>query len=294
MCIEKFIFRKRGSEKMKNVKIAGKEIFPIGLGTLNMGNKVDTFDQEVEALRTALRHGVQMIDTAEMYGNGNSENLVGDAIEPFERENLFLVSKVHPRNASKKQLPVSLDNSLKRLKTDYLDLYLLHWKSSVPLEETIEALEEVKEQGKIKSWGVSNFDVDDMTKLLKLPNGHHCATNQVRYNLGDRGIDYDLVPMMKENNIPLTAYAPVGRGDVGLTQQKVLQDLSKKHNANVFQILLAWCIRNGETIAIPQSSNASQVIDDVKAADIHLTKEDLNQIDSVYPEPTESEPLALW
>lgn len=279
---------------MKKVNIAGRKIFPIGLGTLHMGDKADTFDQEVEAMRTGLDNGVQMIDTAEMYGSGNAENLVGRAIEPFEREDVFLVSKVHPGNASKKQLPVSLDNSLKRLKTDYVDLYLLHWKSSVPLEETIEALEQAKIQGKIKAWGVSNFDVDDMTKLLKLPNGHNCATNQVRYNLGDRGVDYDLVPMMKDNNMPLTAYAPVGRGAADLTQQKVLHAISEKHNANVFQILLAWCIRNGQTIAIPQSSNASHVLDDIKAADIQLTEEDLAKIDSVYPEPTESEPLALW
>ncbi|WP_269411346.1 aldo/keto reductase [Lentibacillus daqui] len=282
---------------MKKVKIAGREVFPIGLGTLNMGDKTDKFAQEVEAIRAGLDHGVQVIDTAEMYGNGNAESLVGHAIEPFERENLFLVSKVLPNNASKKQIPISLDHSLKRLKTDYVDLYLLHWESSIPMEETIEALEQAKMQGKIKSWGVSNFDVNDMTKLLKLSNGRHCATNQVRYNLGDRGIDYDLVPMMKENSMPLMAYAPVARGDrlgADLTKQNVLQDISKKYHADVFQILLAWCIRNGQTIAIPQSSNKKHVINNVKAADIQLTEQDLAKIDSVYPEPTNSEPLALW
>ncbi|WP_281393581.1 aldo/keto reductase [Salicibibacter cibarius] len=181
------------------------------------------------------------------------------------------------------------------MKTDYLDLYLLHWKSGIPIEETVEALEQAKMQGKIKAWGVSNFDVNDMTNLLKLPNGHHCATNQVRYNLGDRGIDYDLVPLMKENSIPIMAYAPVGRKDrFDFMKQQVLQDISKKHNADVFQILLAWCIRNGQTIAIPQSSNTEHVINNVKAADIQLTEEDLAKIDSVYPEPTVSEPLALW
>jgi len=282
---------------MKRVKISGKEVFPIGLGTSNVGDKADKFDQEVEAIQAGLDNGVQVIDTAEMYGDGNAERLVGHAIEPFERENLFIVSKVLPGNASKKQIPISLDNSLKRLKTDYLDLYLLHWKGSIPLEETIEAMEKAKMQGKIKSWGVSNFDVNDMTKLLKLPNGHYCATNQVRYNLGDRGIDYDLVPMMIENSIPLMAYAPVARGDrlgKDLTKQKVLLDISKKYNADVFQILLAWSIRSGHTIAIPKSSNKEHVINNVKAADIQLTKEDLAKIDSVYPEPSISEPLALW
>jgi len=157
-------------------------------------------------------------------------------------------------------------------------------------------MEKAKMQGKIKAWGVSNFDVNDMKKLLKQPNGPHCATNQVRYNLGDRGIDFDLVPMMKENNIPLMAYAPVARGDrlgADLTKQKVLLDIAKKYNADVFQLLLAWCIRNGQTIAIPQSSNTEHVINNVKAADIQLTEEDLAKIDSVYPEPRVSEPLAL-
>lgn len=279
------------------MKIAGREVFPIGLGTWNMGEKADNFDQEVEAIRVGLDNGVQVIDTAEMYGNRNSERLVGHAIEPFERENLFLVSKVLPNNASKKQIPISLDNSLKRMKTEYLDLYLLHWKGSVPMEETIEAMEQAKMQGKIKSWGVSNFDVNDMTKFLKLPDGHHCATNQVRYNLGDRGIDYDLAPMMKENSIPLMAYAPVARGDrlgADLTKQKVLLDISKKYSADVFQILLAWCIRNGQTVAIPQSSNNKHVINNVKATEIKLTEEDLVKIDSIYPEPSASKPLALW
>ncbi|WP_028402387.1 aldo/keto reductase [Ectobacillus panaciterrae] len=282
---------------MKKVKIAKREVFPIGLGTWNMGDDKKKYTQELEALRVGLEAGIQVIDTAEMYGDGDSESLVGHAIEPFERENLFLVSKVLPSNASKKQLPISLDNSLKRLKTDYLDLYLLHWKGGIPIEETIEAMEKAKMQGKIKSWGVSNFDVNDMTKLLKLPNGQQCATNQVRYNLGDRGIDFDLVPMMKENSIPLMAYAPVARGDrlgADLTKQKVLLDISKKYHADVFQILLAWCIRNGQTIAIPQSSNTKHVMNNVKAANIHLTEGDLAKIDSIYPEPSVSEPLALW
>ncbi|WP_340643238.1 aldo/keto reductase [Priestia megaterium] len=282
---------------MKKVKIAEREVFPIGLGTWNMGDDKEKYTQELNALRSGLDAGIQVIDTAEMYGDGNSESLIGDAIKPFEREKLYLVSKVLPNNASKKQLPISLDNSLKRLKTDYLDLYLLHWQGSIPIEETIETMEKAKMQGKIKSWGVSNFDVTNMTKLLKQPNSHHCVTNQVRYNLGDRGIDFDLVPMMKENNMPLMAYAPVARGDrlgSNLTKQKVLLDISQKYNANVFQILLAWCIRNGQTIAIPQSSNTKHVISNVKSANIQLTEEDLAKIDSVYPEPRVREPLALW
>ena len=282
---------------MKKVKISGKEVFPIGLGTSQLGDNEETFNQEVEAIRAGILNGVQLIDTAEMYGDGKAELLVGHAIEPFDREDLFLVSKVLPNNASKKQIPISLDNSLKRLKTDYVDLYLLHWKGDHPIEETIEAMETAKMQGKIKSWGVSNFDVHDMRRLISYPSGLNCATNQVRYNLADRGIEYDLVPLMKEHKMPIMAYAPISRGDqlgAQLTKQQVLIELAQKYNADVFQILLAWCIRNGQTIAIPRSSKMEHVINNVKAAHIQLSNEDLAKIDAVYPAPTKSEPLALW
>jgi diketogulonate reductase-like aldo/keto reductase len=284
-------------KKMNKVKIAGRKVFPIGVGTWNMGDKADKFEQEVEAIRVGLDYGVQVIDTAEMYGDGNAERLVAHAIKPYNREELFLISKVLPSNASKKQLPISLENSLKRLNTDYLDQYLLHWKGNIPIEETIEALEKGKSQGKIKSWGVSNLDVDDLEKIMKLPDGIKCATNQVRYNLGDRGIEFDLVPMMNKFEMPLIAYAPVARGDsfgTNLTKQKALKEIAEKHQSDTFQILLAWCIRNGQTIAIPQSSNTAHVIDNVKAAEIHLTQHDLEQVDSIYPKPSMKQPLALW
>ncbi|MFC0469292.1 aldo/keto reductase [Halalkalibacter kiskunsagensis] len=282
---------------MNKVKIAGRKVSPIGLGTWNMGDKAEKFEQEVEAIRAGLDHGVQVIDTAEMYGDGNSERLVAHAIKPYNREELFLISKVLPSNASKKQLAVSVENSLKRLNTDYLDLYLLHWQGNIPIEETIEALEKVKSQGKIKSWGVSNLDIDDLEKIIKLPDGLECATNQVRYNLGDRGIEFDLVPMMNKLEMPLIAYAPVARGDsfgTNLTKQKVIKEIAEKHQSDIFQILLAWCIRNGQTIAIPQSSNTAHVIDNVKAAEIQLTQQDLEQLDSIYPRPSMKQPLALW
>jgi diketogulonate reductase-like aldo/keto reductase len=224
-------------EKLKKVKIAGRKVFPIGIGTSNMGDKVDKFEQELEAIRVGLDNGVQVIDTAEMYGDGNAERLIAHAIEPYNREELFLISKVLPSNASKKQLPISLENSLKRLNTDYLDLYLLHWKGNIPIKETIEALEKAKSQGKIRSWGVSNLDVDDLEKIMNLPDGITCATNQVRYNLGDRGIEFDLVPMMKQLEMPLIAYSPVARGDsfgTNLTKQKVLKEIAKKHQSDIF------------------------------------------------------------
>jgi diketogulonate reductase-like aldo/keto reductase len=284
-------------KKLKKVKIAGRKVFPIGLGTSNMGDKVDKFDQEVEAIRVGLDNGVQVIDTAEMYGDGNAEKLVAHTIKPYNREELFLISKVLPANASKKQLPISLENSLKRLNTDYLDLYLLHWKGNIPIEETIEALEKAKSQGEIRSWGVSNIDVDDLEKIMTLPDGMKCATNQVRYNLGDRGIEFNLVPMMNKLEMPLIAYSPVARGDsfgTNLTKQKVLKEIAEKHQSDIFQILLAWCIRNGQTIAIPQSSNTTHVIENVKAAEIQLTQQDLDQLDLISPKPSMKQPLALW
>lgn len=178
-----------------------------------------------------------------------------------------------------------------------VNIYFLCLKGNFPIEETIEVMEKAKMQGKIKSWGVSNFAVNDKTSLLKMPNGRHCATNQVHYNLGDRGIDYDLVPLMKGHNMPLMAYAPIARGGclgAELTKQKVLLDIAKKYQMDVFQILLAWFIRNGKTIAIPKSSNRDHILNNVKAVNIRLTEDDLTKIDSVYPEPSVSEPIALW
>jgi len=282
---------------MKKVKIASREVLPIGLGTMNMGDKADTFDQEVQAIRTGIDNGVQLIDTAEMYGSGNAEKLVGSAMKPYAREELFLISKVLPSNASKKDLPVSLDRSLKRLETDYIDLYLLHWKEEVPLEETVEALEKARNQGKIKAWGVSNLDVDDLEHVIHSPGGENCKANQVRYNVANRGTEFDLVPMMAKYDMPVIAYSPIDRGDsfeANLTKQQVLKDIAEKHEADVFQVLLAWAIRDGQTIAIPQSSNPDHVVNNIKAAEIELTEQDLKQIDTVYPKPTSKQPLALW
>lgn len=284
---------------MQKVKVAGREVFPIGIGTGSIGERAEDCTQEVKTIQTALEHGLQVIDTAEMYAAGNSEKVIAQAIQPYrqQREELFLISKVLPENASKKQIPISLDASLKRLNVDYIDLYLLHWKGGIPLEETVEALEQARGTGKIKAWGVSNLDVDDMEKVIKLPSGTNCAANQVRYNLGDRGIEFDLVPMQQQFDMPIIAYSPIARGDsfgTNLTKQVVLQELAAKHEVDVFQILLAWSIRNGQTIAIPQTRNSSHVLNNMQAATIQLTAQDLAQIDSVFPAPTTKQPLALW
>lgn len=278
------------------MKFNQREVLPIGLGTWHMGDDSSKREQEITALRGGIEAGAQVIDTAEMYGEGNSERLVGEAIQPFSREELFLVSKVYPWNASLTQLPISLDKSLQRLGTDYLDMYLLHWTGNIPLAETVEAMEKAKAAGKIRSWGVSNLDVADMEELLAVPNGENCQSNQVLYNLGERGIEFDLLPYMQARKIPMMAYSPIAQGDSlgdGLTKQKILLEIANQHQADIFQILLAWCIRDGATLAIPQSSNLKHTLSNIQAANIRLTKEELAMIDQLYPAPTSKQPLAM-
>ena len=279
------------------VNIKDMSIEPIGLGTWKMGDDSNNHQDEIDAIQFAINQGANVIDTVEMYGDGASEELIGEAIQSYDREKLYIISKVHPENASRDKVLTSIDNSLKRLRTDYIDLYLLHWKSQYPLEETISAFEEAKNLGKIKEWGVSNFDTSDMKHLLSLPNGHKCVANQVRYNVGDRGIEYDLKPFMRENNIALISYAPIARGDKlgkNLTKSPVLLELSRKYEVDVFQILLAWNIRDGHTLAIPKSSNKLHIENNMGASNIHLTEEDIQKIDSEFPPPTTKEPLALY
>lgn len=279
------------------VNIKDMSIEPVGLGTWKMGDDSNIHQEEIDAIQFAINQGANVIDTAEIYGDGASEELIGEAIQSYDREKLYIISKVHPENASRDKVLTSIDNSLKRLRTDYIDLYLLHWKSQYPLEETISAFEEAKNLGKIKEWGVSNFDTSDMKHLLSLPNGHECVANQVRYNVGDRGIEYDLKPFMRENNIALISYAPIARGDKlgkNLTKSPVLLELSRKYEVDVFQILLAWNIRDGHTLAIPKSSNKLHIENNMGASNIHLTEEDIQKIDSEFPPPTTKEPLALY
>lgn len=190
-----------------------------------------------------------------------------------------------------------MERSLERLDVPYLDMYLLHWKSTVPLEETIDALEQVKNDGKIRAWGVSNFDTIDLQHMMTLPNGKNCQTNQVKYNLIDRGIEYDLLPYMQTQQLPLIAYSPMIKGNLkGLlsSQSKVLETIALNHQASISQILLSWSIRNQQTIAIPKSSNPKHMIDNIKAADIQLTETELQQIDKYFKKPMKKQSLALW
>lgn len=190
-----------------------------------------------------------------------------------------------------------LDQSLKRLKTDYLDLYLYHWRNLTPLEETVSELERVKAAGKIKHWGVSNFDTSDLEELWQIPSGKNVAANEDLYNLGSRGIEFDLLPWQKEKNLPLIAYSPVGAGSLNhgneIATHPLIQEVAKRHQVSSYQIMLAWAIRDGSTIAIPQTNNPEHMLDNIAAQDILLTPEDLKLLDQAYPKPTKKEPLAM-
>jgi len=282
-------------EKRKITLNDGTIIPVLGQGTWGMGENHRSKENEVKALQLGLQLGMSLIDTAEMYGNGGAETVVGEAIKDC-RDEVFLVSKVFPHNASLKKIFTACENSLKRLGTDYLDLYLLHWRGSVPLSETIDGMEKLKKEGKILRWGVSNFDTDDMEELWHTPNGNKCATNQVLYHLGSRGIDYDLLPWQRENHVPLMAYSPIAQG--GTLRSRLLLDstiaaIAQKYGVKPLQIILAWCIRSNDLIAIPKATKLEHVIENAAAAAIHFDQEDLDKLDKVFPKPNRKVPLDM-
>ncbi|QSH95589.1 aldo/keto reductase [Treponema phagedenis] len=267
----------------------GTRIPALGQGTWHIGDNEKTRTHEIESIQAGIASGMTLIDTAEMYGNGRAEQLVGEAINAINRKDLYIVSKVLPQNAGGQKLERSLDGSLNRLKTDYLDLYLYHWRGSYPLQETVDRMEEMVQKGKIRAWGVSNFDIDDMEELLSCRNGNHCMVNQVLYHLGSRGIEFSLLPWMIKHQVALMAYCPLAQGGdlrKGLFTNPVIVKLAQKYKADVSQILLAWSIRNGKTVAIPKSARKERTLLNAAADSIHLTDEDLQLIDSEYPAPT--------
>ncbi|WEV37039.1 aldo/keto reductase [Lactobacillus sp. ESL0677] len=282
---------------MKQVEINKRMVPAIGIGTWHMGSDQAKEAAELAAIRAGIEAGAKLIDTAEIYGKGASETLVGKAIKPYNREELFVVSKVWPENATKQDLGKHLDASLERLQTDYLDMYLLHWRDQVPLEESIAELDRMREKGKIKSWGVSNFDVADLEEVEALPTGKYLAANEDLYNLNARGLDFDLIPWQKERNIPLLAYSPVGglhnNLHADMLDNPVIKQIAQKHNASVYQVLLSWTIRDGITIAIPQTANAEHMKDNIAAGNLKLTADDFAAIDEQYPRPTHKIPLDL-
>ena len=263
----------------------GQQVCPLGQGTYQMGRRRN---EEIQALRRSIDLGLTLIDTAEMYG---TEDLVGEAVRDC-REQAFIVSKVLPSNASYEGTKRACERSLRRLGTDYIDLYLLHWIGRYPFSETVRALVELQQEGKIRQWGMSNLDVADMEHILSLPHGKECAVNQVLYNLRDRGIEYDLIPWSEQHHIPVMAYTPLGEGR--LRNHKTLVEIARRHNATPTQIILAWVMRTQHVIAIPKASSIAHVEENALSLDITLTEDDLCDIDKVFPAPTYKIHLAGW
>ncbi len=267
-----------------------------GMGTWFLGESAAKHDDELAALRTGLDAGVTLIDTAEMYGSGAAEHLVGEAIRGYDRESLFLVSKVYPHNAGDPEIFESVEASLERLGTDYLDMYLLHWRGAVPLAETVECMEQLVGDGLIRHWGVSNFDVDDLEELFAVPDGERCAVNQVLYHLGSRGVEYAVLPWMRSVGMPLMAYCPLAQaGDLrrGLTNDPAVVEVARRHDATPLQILLAFVLRDPMAIAIPRSGKPEHVLENVHACEIELSDDDLALLSRSFPAPGYPTPLDI-
>jgi diketogulonate reductase-like aldo/keto reductase len=268
----------------------GEEVVALGQGTWRMGEDRGRRADEIAALRLGVELGMTLVDTAEMYGEGKTEELVGEALAAM-REQLFLVSKVYPHNASRKGMAEACERSLRRLRTDRLDLYLLHWRGSIPLADTVAGFEALKKVGKIRRWGVSNFDTDDMEELFAVPGGNACAANQILYNLSRRGPEHDLMPWLAAHGVPVMAYSPIEQGR--LPRSSALEEIAKKHRATPYQIALAWVLRRQDVIAIPKAATAEHVRENRKALDIALDEEDLAAIDRAFPPPKRKKPLEM-
>ena len=274
---------------MRQIEMPGGIKVPVlGQGTWNMGEEASQAAAETKALLAGIEAGLTLIDTAEMYGEGRTETFLGQALAG-RRDAIFLVSKAYPQNASRKRLPAACEASLRRLKTDRLDLYLLHWPGSVPLGETVEAMEALTASGKVAAWGVSNFDLAHMDALMAA-GGTGCATNQVLYNVTRRGPDFDLAPWLAAHKIPLMAYSPVEQGR--LPTGGALGAVAKRHGVTAFQVALAWAIRNG-AFAIPKAATLAHVAENRAAADLALSPEDLAAIDRDFRPPTRRTSLAM-
>ena len=276
---------------MRTVKLPGGETVPaFGLGTWHMGERRQDRAREVMALQAGLGLGVTLIDTAEMYGDGGAEEVVAEAVAG-RRDSVFIVSKVYPHNASRKGAVAACERSLKRLQTDRIDLYLLHWRGSVPLAETVETFERLKAAGKIRHWGVSNLDISDMAELGRLKAGPACATNQVLYHLGQRSIEWDLLPDCQNKGISVMAYSPLGQGRI--LGNAALKAVAARHGVSAAALAVTWTMRQDGVISIPKSSDTARVAELVKARDVSLSKADLAELDAAFPPPKGASPLAM-
>ncbi len=274
---------------------SGETVPALGQGTWFMGEKPGSRPDELAALRAGLDLGMTLIDTAEMYGDGNAEELIAEAIRG-RRAEVFIVSKVYPHNATRKGAVKACERSLKRLGTDVIDLYLLHWRGSTPLSETLEVFQSLRQDGKIRYYGVSNFDRSDMEEWMSMPGGEAVATNQVLYNLQHRGLEWDLLPWCREYNIPIMAYSPLehpSKGRNSLLSHSTLQSIAERHKATPAQIALAWLLHQPGVIVIPKAATAEHVRENHAALDIRLGNEDLTEIDNAFPPPKKRRRLAI-
>jgi diketogulonate reductase-like aldo/keto reductase len=268
----------------------GEKIPALGQGTWEMGESPRSRSEEITALKTGVDLGLTLIDTAEMYGDGESEKLIAQALND-RREELFIVSKVYPHNGSESGVKAACERSLKRLQTDRIDLYLLHWRGGEDLEGVIAGFENLKAEGKIRHWGVSNFDTDDMIELFALENGHQCATNQVLYNVARRGAEFELLPWMRDKNMPAMAYSPVDHAR--LPEQSVLDEIATSRGVSAMQIALAWVLQQPQVIAIPKAATVAHVRENAAARDIALDGEELARIDARFKPPRAKRPLEM-
>jgi diketogulonate reductase-like aldo/keto reductase len=279
------------ADVVRATKLPSGEAVPVlGQGTWRLGEGLRPREDEIAALRLGLDLGMTLIDTAEMYGNGATETLVGEAIAG-RRDEVFLVSKVLPGNATASGTVAACDRSLRRLRTDQLDLYLLHWRGAVPLAETLDGFAALLRAGKIRYWGVSNFDVPDLEELRSLPGGREVATDQVLYNLSRRGIEWRLLFWCRELGLPIMAYSPIEQGR--LLRNPVLQRVAARHGATAAQVALAWVLRHADVIAIPRAGNPAHVEENRGALDLRLTEQDLAELDRAFPPPTGPQPLEV-
>ncbi|MBV9433039.1 MAG: aldo/keto reductase [Hyphomicrobiales bacterium] len=267
----------------------GETVPALGQGTWKMADVRGRRREEIAALREGIALGMTLIDTAEMYGEGLAEELVGEAVEGL-RDEVFIVSKAYPQNASRERLHAACERSLRRLGTERIDLYLLHWRGGVPLAETVEAFEGLRADGKIRHWGVSNFDTQDMEELFAA-GGERCATNQILYNFGRRGAEFELLPWLAKHKMPAMAYSPVEQGR--LPSSGVLAEIAKAHGASVPQIALAFLLRRKDLIVIPKAGSIEHVRENHRALEITLSAEELSGIDRTYPPPRRKAPLEM-
>ena len=276
---------------MKTVRLpSGRSVPTLGQGTWGLGEDRAKRQAEIAALRLGLELGMTLIDTAEMYGEGAAEKLIAEALKG-RRAEVFLVSKVYPYNATRGGAVEACERSLRRLKTEYLDLYLLHWRGSVPLAETLEAFHSLKQMGKILDYGVSNFDLADMEEALALPGGAEIATDQVLYNLLRRGIEWDLLPWCRTRGLPIMAYSPIEQGSL-LTDAQ-LKLIAARHDATPAQVALAWLLRQDGLIVIPKAAKVAHVRENHAALELRLTDEDLEELDRAFPPPRQKVPLEM-